>query len=160
MAVQAIKVGEKIQDSAEYYRELKTSEGTTLSLASLAGKLLVLFFYPKAATPGCTKQACKFRDEYETFQKAGALVYGISSDSPEDNKAFATAQRLPFPLLTDPSSTLRKTLGIKGRHTLVFDGEGKCVMSFNEQPNAEQHAEDVIAALKDLPYHVFPIRSY
>jgi peroxiredoxin len=63
--------------------------------------LLLLYWCP-------TPQACKFRDEYEVFQKAGAVVFGISSDSPEDNKAFATAQRLPFPLLTDPSSILRK----------------------------------------------------
>jgi len=158
LSVQAMKVGEKLQDSAEYYRVLKTSEGKTLSLASLAGKPLVLFFYPKAATPGCTKEVCKFRDEYEAFQKAGAVVYGISGDSPEANKAFATAQRVPFPLFTDPSSILRKTFGIKGdllgllpgRQTYVFDASGKCVLSFNDQLNAEKHVEEALAALKNV----------
>lgn len=156
VSVQAIKVGDNLKDSAEYYRVLKTSNGDTVSLASFEGKPLVLFFYPKAATPGCTKEACKFRDEYAKFQDAGAQVFGISSDTPEDNKAFATAQRLPFALLTDPSSILRKTFGIKsdmlgllpGRQTYVFNAGGKCVLSFNDQLNAEKHVDEALAALK------------
>eukprot|EP00882_Tetradesmus_deserticola_P007681 GHRQ01008089.1.p1 GENE.GHRQ01008089.1~~GHRQ01008089.1.p1 ORF type:complete len:190 (+),score=92.65 GHRQ01008089.1:420-989(+) len=156
VAVKAMKVGEALKDSAEYYRVLKASDGKALSLASFEGKPLVLFFYPKAATPGCTKEACKFRDEYEAFTKAGAQVFGISSDSPEANKAFADSNRLPFPLLTDPSSILRKTFGIKGdlmgllpgRQTYVFNAAGKCVLSFNDQLNAEQHVAEALKALK------------
>jgi peroxiredoxin Q/BCP len=154
--VQAMKVGESLKDSAEYYRVLKTSKGDTVTLASFEGKPLVLFFYPKAATPGCTKEACKFRDEYEAFVKAGAQVFGISSDAPAENKAFADAQRLPFPLLSDPSSIMRKTFGIKGdllgllpgRQTFVFNAAGKCVLSFNDQMNAEKHVEEALKALK------------
>eukprot|EP00879_Flechtneria_rotunda_P004693 GHRR01004957.1.p4 GENE.GHRR01004957.1~~GHRR01004957.1.p4 ORF type:complete len:158 (+),score=66.58 GHRR01004957.1:1737-2210(+) len=153
-----MKVGENLKDSAEYYRILKASDGQTLSLASFEGKPLVLFFYPKAATPGCTKEACKFRDEYEAFVKAGAQVFGISSDSPEANKAFATANRLQYPLLSDPSSILRKTFGIKGdllgflpgRQTYVFDAAGKCVLSFNDQLNAEKHVEEALRALQGV----------
>ncbi|WIA14474.1 hypothetical protein OEZ85_002997 [Tetradesmus obliquus] len=156
VAVKAMKVGEALKDSAEYYRVLKTSEGKTVTLASFEGKPLVLFFYPKAATPGCTKEACKFRDEYSAFTEAGAAVFGISSDSPAENKAWADANRLPFPLLTDPSSILRKTFGIKGdllgllpgRQTFVFNKAGKCVLSFNDQMNAEQHVAEALKALK------------
>eukprot|EP00775_Hariotina_reticulata_P002842 gene2842-3135_t len=110
-------------------------------------------------------QACKFRDEYEAFVKAGAQVFGISSDAPAENKAFADAQRLPFPLLSDPSSIMRKasarrvqqrTFGIKGdllgllpgRQTYVFNAAGKCVLSFNDQLNAEKHVEEALKALK------------
>ncbi|KAF8061329.1 PAA2 [Scenedesmus sp. PABB004] len=143
--VAAMKVGESLKDSAEYYRVLKTSDNKTVSLASFEGKPLVLFFYPKAATPGCTKEACKFRDEYDAFVKAGAQVFGISSDAPADNKAFADAQRLPFPLLTDPSSIMRKTFGIKGdllgllpgRQTFVFNAAGKRALGAGVAPGPE-----------------------
>ena len=74
----------------------------------------MLFFYPKASTPGCTKEACKFRDEYSVFKDAGAVVLGISSDAPEANAEFAKAQRLPFPLLSDTGGEVRKALGVKG----------------------------------------------
>jgi peroxiredoxin Q/BCP len=71
------------------------------------------FLLEQAATPGCTKEACKFRDEYSVFKDAGAEVLGISSDSPDANAAFAKAQRLPFPLLSDEDSAFRKALGVK-----------------------------------------------
>eukprot|EP00877_Chromochloris_zofingiensis_P007441 jgi/Chrzof1/2950/Cz12g05170.t1 len=157
VVVKAMKVGDKLEDSSEYYRVLKSSDGQAVSLASYKGKQpVVLFFYPKAATPGCTKQVCKFRDEYEQFVKAGAAVFGISGDSPEDNKAFATAQRLPYPLLSDPSNIVRKTFGIKadllgllpGRQTYVFDINGKCVLCFNDQLNSEKHVEEALKAIK------------
>ena len=110
---------------------------------------------PKAATPGCTKEACSFRDSYSRFTDAGAAVFGISSDSPEENKAWATANRLPFPLLTDPSSILRKTFGIKadllgllpGRQTYVFDKDAKCVLSFNSQFSPDEHVSEALRAL-------------
>ena len=75
---------------------------------------LLLLCYTQAGTPGCTKEACKFRDEYGKFVDAECEVFGISSDTPEANAAFAKKERLPFPLLTDQSDFLRKSFGIKG----------------------------------------------
>eukprot|EP00878_Enallax_costatus_P002019 GHUV01002183.1.p1 GENE.GHUV01002183.1~~GHUV01002183.1.p1 ORF type:complete len:153 (+),score=48.83 GHUV01002183.1:183-641(+) len=151
-----MKVGDNLKDFAEYRRELQTSDGQTVSLASFQGKPLVLFFYPKAATPGCTKEACKFRDEYQSFTDIGAQVYGISSDSPAANKSWAQANRLPFPLLTDAGGVLRKGLGVKGdllglvpgRQTFVFNAAGECVLCFNSQLNSEKHVQEALDALK------------
>ncbi|KAI8473683.1 MAG: hypothetical protein J3K34DRAFT_518795 [Monoraphidium minutum] len=157
---QALKVGDSLKDSPEFYRVLKASDGSIVSLAMFVQEKkqpLVLFFYPKAGTPGCTKEACKFRDEYARFTDAGAVVFGVSSDSPAENKAFADAQRLPFLLLTDPSSIMRKTFGIPndllflpGRQTYVFDAAGKCVLSFNSQLDAEKHVDEALAAIKAI----------
>ncbi|KAG2433170.1 hypothetical protein HYH02_012713 [Chlamydomonas schloesseri] len=151
-----LKVGEKLEDYPNYYKVLKTSDNKTISLSSFKGKQpVVLFFYPKAATPGCTKEACRFRDEYSRFTSAGAAVFGISSDSPAENAAFAKANNLPYPLVTDENSILRKTFGIKGdflgllpgRQTYVIDVNGKCVMAFNDQLNVEQHVDEALKAL-------------
>ncbi|PNW77104.1 hypothetical protein CHLRE_10g422300v5 [Chlamydomonas reinhardtii] len=154
-----LKVGEKLEDYPNYYKVLKTSEGKTISLSSYKGKQpIVLFFYPKAATPGCTKEACRFRDEYSRFTAAGAVVFGISSDSPADNAAFGKANNLPYPLVTDENSILRKTFGIKGdflgllpgRQTYVIDVNGKCVMAFNDQLNVEQHVDEALKVLASV----------
>lgn len=160
MTVKALKVGDSLRDSPEFFRVLKAHDGSVASLAMFVNEHkapLVLFFYPKAATPGCTKEVCKFRDEFSRFQEAGAVVFGVSSDSPEENKAFAEAQRLPFLLLTDPSSILRKTFGIPndllllpGRQTFVFDPNGKCVMTFNSQLDVDKHVDEALTALKAI----------
>jgi len=158
VAVQAsnLKVGDKMSDSSEYYRVLRRSDGGSVSLSSYQGKnAVVLFFYPKAGTPGCTKEVCKFRDEYKRFEDAGAVVFGISGDSPEENAAWAKANNLPFPLLSDQSNILRKTFGIKsdllgllpGRQTYVIDKSGKVILSFNDQLNAEQHVTEALNVL-------------
>ncbi|KXZ53853.1 hypothetical protein GPECTOR_6g771 [Gonium pectorale] len=137
-------------------RILKSSSGGAVTLSSFKGKQpVVLFFYPKAATPGCTKEACRFRDEYERFTKAGAVVFGISSDSPEENAAFAKANNLQYPLLSDQNALMRKAFGIKGdllgllpgRQTYVIDVNGNCVMSFNDQFNVEQHVDEALKVL-------------
>jgi peroxiredoxin Q/BCP len=154
-----MKVGDNIKNFAEYNRQLQTSDGNTVSLASFEGKPLVLFFYPKAATPGCTKEACKFRDEYQGFLDIGAQVFGISNDSPAANKAWADSHRLPYPLLSDEGGMLRKGLGvtgnllglIPGRQTFVFNVAGECVLSFNSQLNSEKHVEEALNALKAKP---------
>ncbi|CAK0786007.1 hypothetical protein CVIRNUC_009220 [Coccomyxa viridis] len=154
-----VKVGDDITQSPIYTRKLQTHDGKSISLQDLKGKVVVLFFYPKASTPGCTKEACRFRDEFATFQDTGAQVMGISSDAPEANAAFAKAQRLPFPLLSDTGSEVRKALGVKGdlfglvpgRQTFIFDKEGKVAMVFRSQLNAEKHiseAQEVIKTLK------------
>ncbi|GLI71447.1 hypothetical protein VaNZ11_016662 [Volvox africanus] len=151
-----LKVGDKMDVYPDYFRVLKTSKGGTVSLSSFKGKQpVVLFFYPKAATPGCTKEACRFRDEYSRFTQAGAAIFGISSDTPEENAAFAKANNLPYPLLTDANAILRKTFGIKpdllgllpGRQTFVIDVSGRCVMAFNDQFNVEQHVDEALKVL-------------
>lgn len=156
----AMSVGDNLKDSPEFYRVLKASDGSIVSLAMFVNEHkqpIVLFFYPAAGTPGCTKEACKFRDEYSRFQDAGAVVFGISADAPDKNRAFADAQRLPFLLLTDPSGILRKSFGVQndllflpGRQTFVFDPNGKCVLSFNSQLDAEKHVDEALAALQKL----------
>ncbi|PNH08419.1 Peroxiredoxin Q, chloroplastic [Tetrabaena socialis] len=152
-----LKVGQKLEEFPDYYRVIKSSQGGSVSLSSYKGKQpVVLFFYPKAATPGCTKEACRFRDEYSRFVSAGAAVFGISSDSPEDNAAFAKANNLPYPLLTDQNALLRKAFGIKadllgllpGRQTYVVDVGGRCVLSFNDQFGVEAHVDEALKALK------------
>ncbi|KAG1664652.1 hypothetical protein FOA52_011789 [Chlamydomonas sp. UWO 241] len=143
-------------DSPEYYRLLRSNDGSTVQLSSYKDKApVVLFFYPKAATPGCTKEACKFRDEYDRFKKAGAEVFGISSDEPAVNDAFAKAQRIQYLLLTDQSSILRKTFGIPadlmgllpGRQTYVIAKGGKVVLAFNDAFNVEAHVDAALKAL-------------
>lgn len=155
----ALKVGSNLTDFPAANNAISTHDGNHVTLSSYVGKQpLVLFFYPQAETPGCTKQACKFRDEYQTFVDAGAVVFGISSDRPEANNQFVSNRRLPFPLLTDEAGALRKAFGVPndllglmaGRQTFVFDKAGTCVLSFNSQLNAEQHAVEAVSAIKAL----------
>jgi len=130
-----------------------------VSLAQFEGKkAVVLFFYPKADTPGCTKEACKFRDEYSAFKDAGAEVFGISGDTVDAQQAFASAQRLPFPLLADENNVMRKTFGVPGdmfgmlpgRQTYVISKTGKVVLVFNSQLDVEGHVTKALDALKTL----------
>ncbi|KAF5838716.1 thioredoxin dependent peroxidase [Dunaliella salina] len=153
----ALKTGDRMQDYPDYFRVLRRSDGSSTTLSSFQGKQpVVLFFYPKQGTPGCTKEACAFRDEYSRFTDMGAAVFGISSDSPEENAAWAKANNLPFPLLTDSNSILRKSFGIPadflgflpGRQTYVIDKSGKVVCTFNNQFNAAQHVTEALNALK------------
>jgi peroxiredoxin Q/BCP len=95
--------------------ELSSQDGTMVRLSHFRGKkAVVLYFYHKDFTPGCTKQACTFRDVYTEFQKAGAEVIGISSDDVENHSAFSQKYALPFPILSDAGKTVRKLYGGKG----------------------------------------------
>jgi peroxiredoxin Q/BCP len=154
-----MKKGERIHDTEALSLPLKTADGTDTTLASYVGtKPCVLFFYPKAGTAVCTKEACQFRDEYSVFTSAGAEVVGISNDKPAALTDFAQAQRLNFPLLSDEGGKLRKALGVKGslfgmvpgRVTYVFDKGGVCVLEFNNALNARKHVDEAIAAIKAL----------
>ncbi|CAI9298377.1 unnamed protein product [Lactuca saligna] len=91
---------------------LKDQDGKTMSLSKFNGKPLVVYFYPADETPGCTKQACAFRDSYEKFKKAGAQVIKISGDDAESHKAFAKKYKLPFTLLIDEGNKVRKEWGV------------------------------------------------
>jgi peroxiredoxin Q/BCP len=137
---------------------LPDQDGKLVSLADFAGrKVVVLYFYPKDETPGCTKESCAFRDAYEELKDAGAEVIGVSSDSPESHKRFAARHRLPFTLLSDAKGTLRKAYGVPatlgllpGRVSFVIDREGVVRHVFNSQFDPTRHvreAKDAIARL-------------
>lgn len=119
------------------------------------GKSVVLFFYPADGTPGCTKEACAFRDAYSEFTAAGAAVFGVSGDSAESHAAFKAAQSLPFPLLVDEGDAVRAAYGIapdffgalKGRQTFVIGTDGVVALSFNNQFNPEEHVKKTLAVL-------------
>lgn len=126
--------------------------------ASLLGRgPFVVFFYPKDDTPGCTVEACTFRDEYAAFTDAGAEVYGVSADSPESHTAFAAKHRLPYTLLTDEGRRVgarfgvTKRLGIlPGRVTFVFDSEGRLRHRFTSDFNMKKHVTESLEVIRGL----------
>ena len=120
--------------------------------------ILVIYFYPKDDTPGCTKEACSFRDQFEDLTDAGAFVIGISSDSPESHRQFRSKYRLPFTLLSDPDKKVRDLFGVPsslmgllpGRVTYIIDRNGVIRHVFNSQLNAVQHVEEASRIIKQL----------
>ena len=145
----AIQVGDRAPN-------IKTSE---FSLASLKGRRVVLFFFPKADTPGCTKEACEFRDSSKTFSKKNAVIVGISPDQPAAHAKFAAKYSLPYTLVPDPDHAIadaygvwkeksmygRKYMGIE-RTTFVIDEQGKIAHIFAKVKPAG-HAAQVLEAL-------------
>ncbi|QIX63153.1 peroxiredoxin [Hymenobacter lutimineralis] len=137
---------------------LKTTDGTTFRLSEQRGRAVVLYFYPKDDTPGCTAQACSFRDQYQDFQDLGAEVVGISSDSEASHQKFTQKHRLPFPLLADEGGRVRKLyevpralLGIlPGRVTFVIDQEGIVQYIFNSLNRATDHVSEAKQVLTTL----------
>ncbi|GCF09461.1 peroxiredoxin [Dictyobacter arantiisoli] len=146
-----INVGDKAPDFT-----LSTQTGTSVSLKDYLGeKAIVLYFYPKDDTPGCTTEACAFRDSYEVFKHAGAEVLGISSDSVAAHQKFSTKYHLPFILLSDPRGVARKLFGVPptfgllpGRVTYVIDKEGIVRHIFSSQFAVEKHIEEALNTLK------------
>eukprot|EP00897_Mesotaenium_endlicherianum_P000973 jgi/Mesen1/10877/ME000093S10387 len=142
---------------------LKDQNDRSVSLAKFKGKNVVLYFYPADDTPGCTKQACSFRDAYTEFKKAGAEVVGVSSDSPESHRAFAKKHNLPYTLLSDEGGAVRKEWGIKGdffgalagRQTYVIDKKGIVKLVFNNQFQPEKHIDETLAILSEMPVQRF-----
>jgi peroxiredoxin Q/BCP len=124
----------------------------------LGKKAIVLYFYPKDDTPGCTKESCTFRDQYEVFLESGAEVIGISSDSPESHKNFATKYRLPFRLLSDEGEKVRNIYGVSstlgllpGRETFVIDRQGIIRHKFSSQFRPTKHVEEALKVLQSRP---------
>jgi peroxiredoxin Q/BCP len=118
---------------------------------------VVLYFYPKDETPGCTTEACTFRDSYEAFKEAGAEVVGVSSDSVPSHESFATKHRLPFVLLADAGGSVRKQYGVRptlgilpGRVTYVIDGEGVVRHIFSAQTGVQRHVHEALDALSEI----------
>ena len=133
--------------------ELESDSGETVRLSGLRGKPVVLYFYPKDDTPGCTRQACGIRDAWSEFQRAGAEVYGISADTAASHEKFKTKYSLPFPLLADPEHTLGEAYGVAQegknsyqRSTFVIDADGN-VAKIMRRVNPDQHADQVLEAL-------------
>ena len=109
----------RIGDAAPDFTLISTS-GQKISLKDYIGKKnIVLYFYPKDNTPGCTKEACAFRDNYEVFKEMGAEVIGVSSDSPETHQEFVKKKNLPFILLSDETNKVRKLFGVKSTLGLI-----------------------------------------
>ncbi len=136
----------------------KNQHGDEFNSADIIGsKPVVIFFYPKDFTPGCTKEACNFRDAYEDFQDLGAEVIGISGDSEKSHQRFSKKHQLPYTLLSDSSGKVRKKFGVKksllglipGRETFVIDRNGMLQMRFNNL-DATRHMKKALQKIKDL----------
>lgn len=135
--------------------ELPDQHGNLVRLSQYRGKrAVVVYFYPKDDTSGCTVQACGFRDDYAKFPEAGAEVIGISDDSPESHGKFASKYQLPFTLLSDKGGLVRKLYGVKktfglipGRVTFVIDREGVIRHVFSSQSKPARHVEEALMAL-------------
>lgn len=137
---------------------LANQDGEMVNLVNYIGKPLVVYFYPKDDTPGCTAEACTFRDQFADFTDAGATVFGISGDSPKSHKRFQEKHRLPFTLLSDKGNAFRKQLGIKGtlfglipgRVTYIIDKEGTVKHIFTSQFDAKRHVSEALNILKEM----------
>ena len=153
----ALKIGDKAPSF-----NLKNQDAKVVSLSDLKGKPVVLYFYPKDNTSGCTKEACNFRDEFPKFGKMKAEIIGVSADSVESHKKFAEKYKLPFNLLSDEKKEVlekygvwqeksmygKKYMGIV-RTTFIIDAKGKISKIF-PKVKVENHNEEVMEALKEL----------
>ncbi len=147
-----LKVGDKVPDFSA-----KDQDGNTINLSDYKGKKLVVFFYPKANTPGCTAEACNLRDNYKELQAQGYELLGVSADSEKKQSNFKNKYEFPFPLLADEDHTVINTFGVWGpkkfmgreydgihRTTFVIDGEG-VVENVIEKVKTKDHAAQILA---------------
>jgi peroxiredoxin Q/BCP len=129
--------------------------GERVSLAALKGKPVVIYFYPKDDTPGCTKEACEIRDAWSRFKAAGAIVLGVSTDDSKSHTAFADKHRLPFLLVPDSDRSIANAygvpvrLGMAKRVTFVIDAHGNVAKVFPDV-NPKGHAEQILAVIEKL----------
>ena len=140
---------------------LEGGDGKRVSLEDFAGKNVILYFYPKDDTPGCTKEACGFRDLWKEIGKKDAVVLGVSADTGESHRKFASKYKLPFPLLSDPDRKTMKTYGAYGekmmygkktvgviRSTVWIGPDGRVQKHWARVSDAAKHPEQVLAALE------------
>jgi peroxiredoxin Q/BCP len=130
---------------------VKDTNGNTVSLADYAGKTVVLYFYPKDDTPGCTKEACSFRDSYTEYQGKDVVVLGVSRDDEASHQQFTEKYSLPFPLLADIDGAITQAYDVDGggyskRVTYVIDGTGKIIEVYTTV-KTDSHASDILQAL-------------
>jgi len=139
--------------------ELSDQNGKLFKIDSVIGqKNLVIYFYPKDESQGCTKQACSFRDQFDVFADADAMIIGISAQSVESHLKFALKNRLNFTLLSDKGNKVRKLFGVPGnffglvpgRVTYVVDRNGKVVYMFNSQLESEKHVVEALRILQEM----------
>ena len=148
-----VKVGRPAPDF-----EGPIADGTRLGLKDFVGKKnVVLYFYPKDDTPGCTTEACSFRDNFDLVRKMGAEVIGVSLDSVESHKKFASKYKLPFPLISDKEKRIAQAYGVlrdtgtsASRVTFIIDKTGKIRKIF-PKVDVTNHTEEVVEALKAMP---------
>ena len=148
-----MKVGDKAPDFT-----LFSQTGENVTLSQIIGKKnIVLYFYPKDESKGCTRQACEFRDKYEVFTDLGAEVIGLSSDDIKSHESFAKKYNLPFILLSDNENKVRKLYDVKstfgvipGRVTFVIDKKGIIKSIFSSQFNFKKHIDESLETLKQL----------
>ncbi len=145
-----------VGDAAPKFR-LQNRDGQFISLDDFVGTKLVVYFYPRDFTRGCTAEACSFRDSYYSFKQLGAEVIGISDDSQSSHRDFADHHKLPFILLSDPDGSVRKSYGVKktlglfpGRVSFVIDKKGIIRHIFSSQVRATAHVGEALNILKTL----------
>jgi len=145
----SLKIGDQLPDFS-----LVDQQGIMRNSKQCKGQKLVLFFYPKDDTPGCTAEVCGFRDKYDLFKLFGAVVWGVSNDDQLSHKKFAERNKLPFPILCDENNALRKKLGVPmvlnlldGRVTYLVDSNRIIRYIFNDLFNSSKH---VTTALEEL----------
>lgn len=134
-------------------------DGKMVHLSSLTGKPILIYFYPKDDTPGCTKEACQFRDEYSKFKKLGAVVLGISTQDSKSHQSFRLKHQLPFDLLVDKDGSIAEKYGIKktsilgfhflSRQSVLIGADGK-IVKFYSEVNPNTHANEVLADLEKM----------
>ncbi len=150
-----LKAGDQAPDFS-----LPNESGKPISLTNLRGKQVILYFYPKDDTPGCTKEACSFRDSLKRVEKAGSVVLGVSLDDGESHRKFIVKHRLPFPLLCDVNATVSKAYGVyKQKHmygkkfwgierSTFLIGEAGIIKAVFRKVKVDGHVDEVLAALK------------
>ena len=148
----SLAVGDRIPEIA-----LKDQDGIIRNSSDVSGKTLVLFFYPKDNTPGCTAEACGFRDSHATFLSFGAEVWGVSGDDIASHQRFAGRYQISFPLLSDRDNALRRAFGVPrvlgllpGRVTYVIDGEGTIRHIFSNLLDGPAHVLEAQQIVKNL----------
>jgi peroxiredoxin Q/BCP len=141
--------------------QTRDQNGKTVNLSDFRGQKVVLYFYPKDDTPGCTKEACSFRDGYQTYEENSIKVLGVSLDDEASHQAFISKYSLPFTLLSDTDHAVSEAYGVYGeqkwgdktymgvaRKTFLIDEEGKIKKTF-DKVNVEAHADEVLEAFKN-----------
>ena len=147
-----LKVGNKAPSFT-----LEDADGNVVELGDFKGRKVVLFFYPKDDTPGCTAEACGFRDSYADLKNLGAEVWGVSGDDIVSHRRFAERHQLPFPLLSDTNQQLRRAFGVPktlgllpSRVTYVIDGNGSICHVFNNLLDGPAHVREAMQVLQSL----------
>ncbi|MFQ6673589.1 MAG: peroxiredoxin [Fidelibacterota bacterium] len=140
----------RIGDEAPHFM-LPGEDGESYSLSDYRGQKVVVYFYPKDDTPGCTKEACNFRDHFAAFEKQNIQVFGISYDSPESHRRFKEKYNLPYRLLSDETKDVTEKYGVAGllfpkRVTFIVDEEGK-IINIYEKVNVTTHGEEILQFL-------------